>query len=64
MKKEGRRLEVHKLRRESQGHGRSALGTSLAFRYCRAKWLHFFPQQSLVSFQQAPGPVSPQWWQF
>lgn len=62
MKKEGRRLEVHKPRRESQGH-RPALGYLPAFRYSRAMWLHF-PQQSLVSFQLVPCLVSSQWWQF
>lgn len=67
MKEEGRRLEVHKPRRESQGH-RPTLGYLPTFRYSKAMWLHFFPQQPLVSFQLA-GPAcsqprpSSQWWQ-
>lgn len=50
MKEEGRRLEVHKPRRESQGH-RPTLGTSLLSAYSKAMWLHFFPQQPLVNSQ-------------
>lgn len=57
MKKEGQRLEVHKPRRESQGH-RSLWGPP-RFPLRQNRWLYFCPQQSLVSFQLAPCPVSP-----
>lgn len=63
MKEESRRLEVHKPRRDHRVTaplwGSSQLSTAM--------WLHFFPQQPLVSFQLAsplaPSPISPQWWQ-
>lgn len=57
MKKEGQCLEVHKPRRESQGH-RSLWGPP-RFPLRQNRWLYFCPQQSLVSFQLAPCPVSP-----